>query len=103
MFSQRPGLSRISGRHVVLLLLSAGISMSAHAVTACVSTSAQLEQALADASDSLDDDIRLQTGNYQLPATNVGNLRGEFTLVGGWNASCTLQSANNANRRSTGH
>lgn len=80
-------------RALTTVLLAVGVctlpSVS-WAINACVSTNTQLQQALGDASDVADDDIRLQTGIYQLAGTTV-DFRGEFRLSGGWSSGCTLQ------------
>jgi hypothetical protein len=82
-------------------LLLSGACHHAHAFTACVSNNAELESALSGATDAADDDIRLQAGSYQLPAT-TRNLRGVFRMSGGWVSGCSVAIVTTAPSQITG-
>lgn len=76
---------------IALTLCLIALPKTSHAITACVSTSAELASAINGAADAADDDIRVVTGNYQLAAVSVA-VRGDFILSGGgWNSTCTLR------------
>jgi hypothetical protein len=91
MHRKRPHIfvNRISAPFALAVALTFGLPAPALAVTACVTNSTELQQALNNASDAADDDIRLQTGNFQLSDDYVP-FRGDFKLSGGWNSGCSL-------------